>query len=191
MTLHYLELLLCTLLLDKETILVLETFSTSKLYITVSSKMMQKHTVKPVILFFIFIFLLLLFQAQTRDPYIIIDYLYIESHHERVFMGFGVSDGAGDLSPDGATHLLRVCFADPGLEPVHQTPALVGAPGEGIETLVLTEEVGALLEHATLHGGGALPLFCMALRPQGQGQQRDHTLHHTGTRITVDHKDNW
>ena len=100
-------------------------------------------------------------------------------------MGFGVSDGAGDLSPDGATHLLRVRFADPGLEPVHQTPALVGAPVEGLKTLLLLEEVWAVLGHAALHGGGALALQWLALRPQGQGQQRDHTLHHTGTRITV------
>ena len=72
-----------------------------------------------------------------------------------------------DLAKCGRTAEIRDSV--PGLEPVHQTPALVGAPVEGLKTLVLLEEVWALLEHAALHGGGALALQWLALRPQGQG----------------------
>ena len=110
-------------------------------------------------------------------------YLYIESHHEWVFMRLGGSDRPGDLSPDVAADLLGIVITDPGLESVHQTAALVRAPGKGLKTLVLLEEVGALLVEEALRGGGALPL-CWLDRGT-QGQQQDKTLHRTDIRITV------
>ena len=76
---------------------------------------------------------------------------------------------AGDLSPYVAADLLGVVVADPGLQSGHQPGALGCALSKGLETLVLLEEVRALLEDAALHGGGALPKHWLALCPQGQG----------------------
>ena len=110
-------------------------------------------------------------------------YLYIESHHEWIFMRLGGSDSPGDLSPDVAADLPGFVVADLGLEFGPQTGVLVRALGKGLETLALLEEVGALLVEEALRGGGALPL-CW-LDHGTQGQQQDKTLHRTDTRITV------
>ena len=120
---------------------------------------------------------------DTRPSYSKFAYLYIESHHEWIFMRLGGSDSPGDLRPDVAADLLGFVVADLGLEFGPQTGVLVRAPGKGLETLALLEEVGALLVEEALRGGGALPL-CW-LDPGTQGQQQDKTLHRTDIRITV------
>ena len=90
---------------------------------------------------------------------------------------------AGDLSPYVAADLLGVVVTDPGLQSGQQPGALGCALGKGLKTLVLLEEVGALLVEEALRGGGALPLYW--LDHGTQGQQQDKTLHRTDTRITV------
>ena len=59
-------------------------------------------------------------------------YLYIESHHEWIFMRLGGSDSPGDLSPDVAADLPGFVVADLGLEFGPQTGVLVRAPGKGL-----------------------------------------------------------
>ena len=102
-------------------------------------------------------------------------------------MRLGVSDGPRDLSPGGAANLLLLAVTHPGPESGNQAAALVRALGKGLERLVLLDEVWALLGDAALEGGRALPHHRLALGAQGQGQQWDHTPHHTDTRITYDH----
>ena len=100
-------------------------------------------------------------------------------------MRLGGSDGPGDLRADVAADLLGFVVADPGLECGQQAGVLVRAPGEGLKTLALLEEVWALLvEEALLGGGGALHLCWLGQAAQGQ-QEQDNTLHCMDTRITV------